>query len=134
MYNIYAIHISIIHKTIINGDKISTNMSRKSRIGIFSIVSVANNIEENSCRKSSVGSFSNISFGNDTEEDNLRGTYHNAKCHFLSPLWSYRVSHIEMGKVNFQKSNIGWPQQPPTERVSAISEMRPSRSLRPLRL
>ena len=67
-----------------NSDKISTNMSRKSRIGIFSIVSVANNLEENSCRKSSVGSFSNISFNNDTEdEDNLRGTYHNAKCHFL---------------------------------------------------
>ena len=75
-----------IHKTIMNSDKISTNMSRKSRIGIFSIVSAANNIEENSCRKSSVGSFSNISFNNDTEdEDNLRGTYHNAKCHFLTP-------------------------------------------------
>ena len=29
---------------------------------------------------------------------------------------------IWVSSTNFQKSNIGWPQQPPTERVSNISE------------
>ena len=27
-----------------------------------------------------------------------------------------------VSSISFQKSNIGWPQQPPTERVSNISE------------
>ena len=56
------------------GDTISTNTSRKSSIGIFSIESVANDTEENTCRKSNVGSFSSISLDNDTEENILQGT------------------------------------------------------------
>ena len=51
-------------------DTISTNTSRKSSIGIVSVVSV----EENTCRKSNLGSFSRISLDNDTEEDILQGT------------------------------------------------------------
>ena len=77
-----------------NGDTTSTNISRKSRIGsfinpvnnteentsrkssigIFSLVSMANNTEENTCRKPSVGSFSHVSLANGTEEEILQGT------------------------------------------------------------
>ena len=55
-------------------DTISTNTSRRSSIGIFSIETVGNDNEENTCRKSNVGSFSRISLDNDTEEDILQGT------------------------------------------------------------
>ena len=55
-------------------DTISTNTSRKSSIGIFSVVSVANDTEENTCRNSNLESFSRISLDNDTEEDILQGT------------------------------------------------------------
>ena len=32
------------------------------------------------------------------------------------------VKKICVSSTNFQKNDIGWPQQPPTERVSDISE------------
>ena len=56
------------------GDTISTNTSRKSSIGIFSIESVGDDTEENTCRKSNAGRFSRISLDNDTEEEILQGT------------------------------------------------------------
>ena len=34
----------------------------------------------------------------------------------------YRLFHIEMLLLNFKKTNMDWPQQPPTERVPYISE------------
>ena len=43
----------------------------------------------------------------------------------LIELWSIAGSgglEICVSSTSFQKNDIGWPQQPPTERVSDISE------------
>ena len=56
---------------------ISTNTSRRSSIGIFSIETAENQMLEistNTSRRSSIGSFSRILLDNDTEEDILQGT------------------------------------------------------------
>ena len=84
-----------------NGDTMSTNTSRKSSIGSvsnvvkenairrssignFSIVSIADDTEEYTCRKSSIGSLSNVSLANN-KEDTLQGTY--AKCYISTPFF-----------------------------------------------
>ena len=61
MLSIYDIHISTILelRSTMKGDKILTNTSRKS----------------------SIGSFSNVSLANNKEEDILEGTY--TKCYIL---------------------------------------------------
>ena len=75
MHSIYDIHIStILGQPKMTSETISTNTSRKSSVGSFSIESVGNDTEENTCRKSNVGSFSIISFNNDAEQDILQGT------------------------------------------------------------
>ena len=50
-------------------------------IGMFSIVSIADDTKEYTCRKSSIGSLSNVSLANNKEEDILEGTY--TKCYIL---------------------------------------------------
>ena len=82
-----------------NGDTMSTNTSRKSSIGslsnvvkenairkssigMFSIVSIADDTKEYTCRKSSIGSLSNVSLANN-KEDTLQGTH--AKCYIFTP-------------------------------------------------
>ena len=63
------------------------------------------------------------------------------RIHYFIELWCLvgsRGLEIWVSSNSFQKSNISWPEQPPTKRVSNISiffwdEMRLSRSLRPLR-
>jgi hypothetical protein len=42
--------------------------------------------------------------------------------YFISLVAYSGVYDILVLSTSFQKSNIGWPQQPPTERVSAIGE------------
>ena len=42
--------------------------------------------------------------------------------YFISLITCSEGYEILVLSISFQKSNIGWPQQPPTERVSVISE------------
>ena len=62
-----------------------------------------------------------ISYWSVTSKSALRGR----RIHNLIKLWCLVGSgglDIWVSSTSFQKSNIGWPQQPPTERVSNIHE------------
>ena len=60
---------------------VKENETRRSSIGIFSIVSIADDINEYTCRKSSIGSLSIVPLANN-KEDILQGTY--AKCYIFT--------------------------------------------------
>ena len=50
-------------------------------------------------------------------------THRNMQVRFCLKVSAYSWGHgILVSSTSFQKNNIGWPQQPPTERVSNISE------------
>ena len=62
-----------------------------------------------------------ISYLSVTSKSALRGR----RIHNFIELWCLVGSgglDIWVSSISFQKSNIGWPQQPPTESVSNISE------------
>ena len=68
-----------------------------------------------------LGSLQGISYWSVTSKSALRGR----RIHNFIELWCLVGSgglDICVSSTNFQKINIGWPQQPPTEKVSNISE------------